>query len=295
MLSKHCWMSMTVCWAFAFTVMSCAQGGNPLAASTNRKCCAIYAGFKEMAQCVPMNNLLGLPFASSEAMWWLAWKPTCLKWWRKCCLQSFKILGVKWNMLVFCYSLLNNMLVKGIEGWNCPWLFLSKMAKPKKWLGLWKVTVEAALAACVPIAFPTWQKKMVWVLAVISLAHAQLVQHSSEDMFASWDRMEVRYNTCNVAERKRWQQATGITYSPESLMVCPELRYLLDPVTLWVHDYMHCLLSNGLLAHAIFYLLEALSCWQSFFDYTQFWKMPKNSVESIFAKSSTRRGLEGLG
>ena len=125
---------------------------------------------RKWAQCVPMNNLLGLPFASSEAMWWLAWKPTCLKWWRKCCLQSFKILGVKWNMLVFCYSLLNNMLVKGIEGWNCPWLFLSKMAKPKKWLGLWKVTVEAALAACVPIAFPTWQKKMVWVLAVISLA-----------------------------------------------------------------------------------------------------------------------------
>ena len=96
--------------------------------------------------------------------------------------------------------------------------------------------------------------------------HAQLVQHSSAEMFASWDRMQVRYNICNAGEWKKWQQATGITYSPEALLA---------PVTQWMHDYMHCLVFNGLVAYAIFNLPEALSCWQTFYDYTKVWKMPK--------------------
>lgn len=49
----------------------------------------------------------------------------------------------------------------------------------------------------------------------------------------------------------------------------PEFRDLPGPVAQWMHDYMHCLLSNGLLAYALLFS-EALSCWQSFFCYTKF-------------------------
>ena len=74
--------------------------GNPLAASTNRKCLAILAGFKEVG-----------PLLSNE----FAWVTICT-------LRSTVVAGLeadfggKWNMLVYCYSPPNNMLVKSIEG-----------------------------------------------------------------------------------------------------------------------------------------------------------------------------------
>ena len=248
--------------------------GNPLAASTNRKCWAIYAGFKEMG-----------PLLSNE----FAWITICI-------LRSTVVAGLEANMS----QVMKKVLFTIFQN---PWGEVEHagilLQPPEQHAGEEHRRVKLYLSFFVQDG---QAQKMTWSVKGDSgsrfcslcsncfshmtdedgvgagcdfTCHAQLVQHPSEEMFASWDRMQVRYNTCNAGEWKRWQQATGITYSPEALMACPELRHLLDPVTQWMHDYMHCLLSNGLMAYAIFNLLEALSCWQSFHDYTKFWKMPK--------------------
>ena len=116
--------------------------------------------------------------------------------------------------------------------------------------------------------------------------HAQLAQHSSEEMLASWDRMAARFGNCTSAEWKKWQQATGITYSPEALLACDELRSMLVPARQWMHDYMHALLSNGLLSYATFFLMQELDCWSTFAGYATFWNLPKQfasaPISSLF-------------
>ena len=42
-----------------------------------------------------------------------------------------------------------------------------------------------------------------------------------------------------------------------------------------MHDYMHGLLSNGLLSYATFYLLQVLDGWKNFAEYCKFWQLPK--------------------
>ena len=117
-------------------------------------------------------------------------------------------------------------------------------------------------------------------------AHSQLVQHTSQEMFESWDRMALRAETCSSAEFKDWQQATGITYSKEALLACPSLRHLLEPTQQWMHDYMHCLLANGLLAFGTFYLLDAMKGWATFAGYVALWHLPSQfkhlKIEKIF-------------
>ena len=256
MLSKLCWMSMTVCWDFAFySDELCA--GNPLAASTNRKCWAIYAGFKEMG-----------PVLSNE----FAWITICI-------LRSTVVAGLEANMSqVMKKVLLQPPEQHAGEKHRKVKLYLSFFVQDGQAQKMtWPVEGDSGSRFCSLCSncFSHMTDEDGVGAGCDFICHAQLAQHSSQEMFASWDRMQVRYNTCNAGEWKRRQQATGITYSPEALMACPELRHLLDPVTQWTHDYMHCLLSNGLMAYAIFNLLEALSCWQSSYDYTKFWKMPK--------------------
>ena len=108
----------------------------------------------------------------------------------------------------------------------------------------------------------------------------------SEEMLASWDRMAARFGNCTSAEWKKWQQATGITYSPEALLACDELRSMLVPARQWMHDDMHALLSNGLLSYATFFLMQELDCWSTFAGYATFWNLPKQfasaPISSLF-------------
>ena len=117
-------------------------------------------------------------------------------------------------------------------------------------------------------------------------AHNQLIQHTSQEMFESWDRMAMRAEACSAADFKDWQQATGITYSKQALLACASLRHLLDPVKQWMHDYMHALLSNGLLSFGTFYVLEAMKGWDTFAGYIAVWTLPNQfkslKVEKIF-------------
>ena len=62
---------------------------------------------------------------------------------------------------------------------------------------------------------------------------------------------------------------------------------MLEPTNQWMHDYMHALMSNGLLSFGSFYLLEEMQCWDIVFDYRGM-ELPKQfasaSINNMFEK-----------
>ena len=97
-----------------------------------------------------------------------------------------------------------------------------------------------------------------------------------QEIFDSWDRMEDRHSTLTKKAFEQWEQATGITFSPYSLLACRPLRGILDPTTQNTWDYMHCLLSNGVLSIAMFKWLELLDQWDLLAGYVHRWLLPKS-------------------
>ena len=65
-------------------------------------------------------------------------------------------------------------------------------------------------------------------------------------------------------------------FSPYSLLACRPLRGILDPTTQNTWDYMHCLLSNGVLSIAMFKWLELLDQWDLLAGYVHRWLLPKS-------------------
>ena len=76
---------------------------------------------------------------------------------------------------------------------------------------------------------------------------SQLELTESQEVFSSWDRMTKRRSNCSQAEFKMWEQATGITYNEEAVLADTSLRPNLDPCKPYKHDWMHCLMSIGIL------------------------------------------------
>ena len=94
---------------------------------------------------------------------------------------------------------------------------------------------------------------------------SQLKLSSSNEILASWDRMEVRASICSQKDFKMWQQATGISWNAHSVVCCKQLRHVLQPQEQYVHDWLHCLLSNGLLGIALLKVFESAGLWATFF------------------------------
>ena len=71
-----------------------------------------------------------------------------------------------------------------------------------------------------------------------------------------------------------WQQATGISWNAHSVVCCKQLRHVLQPQEQYVHDWLHCLLSNGLLGIALVKVFESAGLWATFFGYLSCWMLP---------------------
>lgn len=89
----------------------------------------------------------------------------------------------------------------------------------------------------------------------------QLHLVSSQEIFSSWDRMSARHGNVSKKDFQAWEQAAGVSYSPHSLLATKELRPILDPATQNCWDWMHCLLSNGVISIGMFKWLELLDQW----------------------------------
>ena len=127
------------------------------------------------------------------------------------------------------------------------------------------------------------------------ISFSQLDLATSQKVFESWDRMATRALTCTAADFKCWQQATGITYSPEALLADPTLREVLDPCEQYKHDWMHALMSNGVLSLGVFNLLEGMGAWSNFGGYVAQWTIPAHwqhvgiNVKNLFADKRVQK------
>ena len=73
-----------------------------------------------------------------------------------------------------------------------------------------------------------------------------------------------------------WEQATGITYNEEAVLADTSLRPNLDPCKPYKHDWMHCLMSIGILSLGVFNMLEGMQCWKQFGEYVGQWTIPSH-------------------
>ena len=102
------------------------------------------------------------------------------------------------------------------------------------------------------------------------------------------------YNARRMAAAgfQRWQQAAGITWGSESLLASPLLEGAMKPCKQWVHDWLHCLLSNGIFALGAFLLLSSLDVWGTLFNYVAMWCLPKHlqgiNIKSFFEASRVK-------
>ena len=103
----------------------------------------------------------------------------------------------------------------------------------------------------------------------------QLHLVSSQEIFSSWDRMSARHGNVSKKDFQAWEQAAGVSYSPHSLLATKELRPILDPSTQNCWDWMHCLLSNGVISIGMFKWLELLDQWDILHGYVQQFLLPK--------------------
>ena len=80
---------------------------------------------------------------------------------------------------------------------------------------------------------------------------------SDDDVFNTIDRLIAKKDELNAADYKLWQQACGFAYSKCGLLFDPLLRPMLKPVSSFTHDWMHCILSNGVFATTMHSWLDA--------------------------------------
>ena len=104
----------------------------------------------------------------------------------------------------------------------------------------------------------------------------QLHLVSDKEIFQSWDRMKERHGNVSKKEFQQWEQATGISFSPHALLANPTLRPILRPTRQNCWDWMHCLLSNGVMNMALFNVLDKLDQWDLLSSYVQHFHLPKS-------------------
>ena len=124
--------------------------------------------------------------------------------------------------------------------------------------------------------------------------HSQLDLATDQEILESWSRMEARSKSCNKAQFKAWGQAAGIDWSEQALLLSPTLRKqnLLKPITQYMHDFMHGLVSNGVLTWITFLLIQSLQqhgmqdVWGQLHGFVQLWVQPakhKAALHRLFA------------
>ena len=79
--------------------------------------------------------------------------------------------------------------------------------------------------------------------------------------------MKNRKGECGPANLRRWEQASGIAFSTESLLLCEDLKSILMPPKMIIHDWMHGLLSSRPISVAVYKLVESLLAWDNLRDY----------------------------
>ncbi|CAE7277691.1 unnamed protein product [Symbiodinium necroappetens] len=108
---------------------------------------------------------------------------------------------------------------------------------------------------------------------------SQLQFATDPEVLESWQRMEQRFLSETPQNFAKWEQATGFSFSSQALLGSTKLRPFLEPVSCYMHDWMHGVVANGTLNIVGYLFLQAmqqqgLQSWSSFRDYLGFWVLP---------------------
>lgn len=113
-------------------------------------------------------------------------------------------------------------------------------------------------------------------------SYADLHLVSDEDIWDSWSRLAEQKGRCSIKDFGLWQQATGWTFSEESIFSDPLLKNVVRPASMFVHDWMHCCLSNGTLNDSTWLLLSATKdhgfkdVFVTLHKYVDLWTLPSS-------------------
>ncbi|CAK9075368.1 Helicase sen1 [Durusdinium trenchii] len=99
---------------------------------------------------------------------------------------------------------------------------------------------------------------------------------SDNEIFQSWDRMSDRFSRVSDKEFRLWEQASGISYSKFALLANDELRSVLRPTQQNCWDWMHCLLSSGVMNLACYNLCQEIKQWDLLKSYVQLFQLPSH-------------------
>ena len=110
--------------------------------------------------------------------------------------------------------------------------------------------------------------------------HSDLSLATDAEVWASMARMKEKYRSCNKATFEKWQQATGTTFSMHSVLAHEPFRNIVQPIAMYMHDWMHCCLSNGCLSLVCWLVLNVLhgaglTVFKTLPGYLAKWSLPK--------------------
>ena len=84
------------------------------------------------------------------------------------------------------------------------------------------------------------------------------------------------------------QQACGFRFEPHGLLMHKSLDHIVKPVPQYCHDWMHCMMVNGVFTTTAYLLLASLAAagmkniWEMLHEYMQAWTWPSH-VERKYA------------
>ena len=124
---------------------------------------------------------------------------------------------------------------------------------------------------------------------------------SNQDIKSSIARLQRKKLEYTAEAFKDWEQACGFVYQEKSLLLDPDLQHVLNPANNFVHDWMHAILANGIMATILTLLLKTLGeskefdAHDTFGNYLQKWTFPKAlklQPHSLFSKKRKKSNQE---
>ena len=127
---------------------------------------------------------------------------------------------------------------------------------------------------------------------------SDLLLHSDQELLDSFDRLQQNAMVMSKPDFARWEQACGLTYNKCALLLDPQLRnaQVLKPASQYLHDWMHCLCSAGIMQKVIMLLLtECPKLWILLQEFTALWTLPRHcngALGHLFSKKHQKKALD---
>ena len=135
-----------------------------------------------------------------------------------------------------------------------------------------------------------------------ALRKDELVLSTSTEVYASLDRLQDRFLHESKKSFKLWEQASGWSFCQEGLLMCLRLRPFIDPISSFMHDWMHGV-CQGCMNVCVYRLFEDLSqaglqAWSKMADYSTLFVLPATykscKLNEIFSKVDSHRAAKKL-